>query len=67
MDKIWIIILLIVHFVMTVNLFIYLFIDARKISKKEAFEVIPFLLTVSSIWLIYWCWFVYDDIKLSED
>ena len=68
MNDILIIILFIIHFTMTTNLFIYLFADHLKIvGKNEAYEAIFPLIVISNIWIIYWCWFVYDDIKTLEN
>jgi len=65
MDKILIIILLGVHFIMTINLTVYLFMDHLKIVGKGAYWDIPLVIVISNLWLIYWCWFVYADVRPS--
>lgn len=63
----WIIgIALMIHVIMCGGLFLYLYMDARKIDIKGANEAILFLMMVSQIWIIYWSWFVYDDIKQNR-
>lgn len=58
---------IIICILMTTITFRYLFLDAWKMSKHQALEAIPFIFMISLIWVIYWGWFIWDQIKEGQD